>query len=475
MKLSKFFKGICLALSLLMLFSSCQTASEDDETNSTQGTDAKTPETEPQTEPVTKETLDLTQIPAYTKYAATAMQKLYNVFWDDEDNCFIRTAEGQPEPNAPAIWEQGQSIFALISYYEATQDADALQKLNQQWAYLTSDAYSERILKGEQKLGTGCYYAQDDAAWGSLIFIGIYRNTGNAEAMQYAHDLIVNSYNHWGTGEETKYQGTSIKSLTDGMYYTDNLEEGESPYKSIYAAAMAVAALEYCCLKNPTDPTAVDLYRPTLNLFHWLEDNMCRNKTKTYKDYDSNGSLTVSYVDYLYYVDYGRNGENGPTGARNPSNIAVNSSTTGLFGNMAMASCAGLLYKITNDTKYSDIAVRTVKAISKYETHSGTQTYINDRDQGTNAAMTGYFVKYALSLDGVRLSDKQVLLDTAKIIATKGAVTGTDYYYTVWDEAPASHTVYYPNNSQVYAYTCQPRMATCVHMITAALLLLSME
>ncbi|MBO5293740.1 MAG: hypothetical protein J6B71_00620 [Clostridia bacterium] len=473
MKISKKWRVVCLMLSMLMLLSSCQGGKK--EALTTQAPESTSPETEPITEAVTKETLDLTKLSTYNDYASEAIERLCNVFWDTEGNYFIRTAKGQPSPDAVAIWEQGQSIFALISYYDATKNEAALQKLNQQWAYLTSSAYDEQILRGYKNIGEGCYYAQDDAAWGTLVFMGLYRTTGNEKAMEYAHDLIVNSYNHWGTGEEKSYYGTTIKSLTDGLYYTDHLNEGEAPFKSIYAAPMAVAALEYCLLKNPSDPTAVDLYEPTRNLFEWLENNMCRNKVKTYKNYDANGNCTVSYVDYLYYVDYGRNGENGPTGARDPQSIAVNSSNTALFGNMAMASCAAILYQITQDTKYSDIAVRTVKAITKTETHDTSKTYINDRDQGTNASMIGHFVRYALALDGVRLSDKQVLINTAEIIATKGKVNGTDYYYTVWDSDPASHTVYYPNNSRVYAYTCQPRMANCVHVVTAALLLLSLE
>lgn len=436
---------------------------------------ATTKEEEVTVPPTPFEALDRTQTSTFRGYADQALANLLEAFWDSENRHFLRTAEGQPNKGAPAIWEAAQSCFALVTYYEATGDADALEKLRGQWEYLQSDAYKKDILTGAKKLGTGCYYAQDDAAWGAMEFMAIWRTTKDPVALEWAHDLIVNSYRYWGTGETKDFAGTELPTLSESLYYTRNLEEGEVLFQSIYAVPMLLAALEYCTAASPDAPTSVDLWEPTLNAFRWLEDNLCRKTSRYYADYDASGSCVVTYTDNLYYVDYGRFGEKGPTGAREAEVISPLGSNTALFGNMGMAACAGMLWRITGEEDYRTIALRTVKAITTTETHRTTKTYINDRDQGTNASTVGYFVRYALTLDGIRAKDLQVLLDTAALIAVDCTVPGTPYYYTVWNDDPAGNLIYYPTDSNVPAYTCQPRLANCVHMVTAALLLLTLD
>ena len=469
-----------LALSALLLASCGKNTPPKAEPGSAQRTDAATePETTKEEEitvpPTPFESLDRTQTAVFRGYADTARSNLFEAFWDSENRHFLRTAEGQPNKNAPAIWEAAQSCLALVTYYEATQDADALAKIRDQWAYLQSDAYKKEILTGARKLGSGCYYAQDDAAWGAMEFLAIWRATRDPVALEWAHDLIVNSYRYWGTGETKAFAGTEMPDLSESLYYTRNLSEGEVLFQSIYAVPMLLAALEYCTASNPEDPTAVDLFTPTLNAFHWLEDNLCRKTSRYYADYDKSGSCVVTCTDKLYFVDYGRHGEKGPTGARAAEVISPHGSNTALFGNMGMAACAGMLWRITGKEDYRTVALRTVKAITTTETHRTTGTYINDRDQGTNASTAGYFVRYALTLDGVRARDLQVLQDTAKRIATACPVPDTPYYYTVWNEDPAGNIIYYPTDSRVPAYTCQPRLANCVHIVTAALFLLTVR
>lgn len=235
-----------------------------------------------------------------------------------------------------------------------------------------------------------------------MEFLAIWRATRDPVALEWAHDLIVNSYRYWGTGETKAFAGTEMPDLSESLYYTRNLGEGEVLFRSIYAVPMLLAALEYCTASNPEDPTAVDLFTPTLNAFHWLEDNLCRKTSRYYADYDKSGSCVVTCTDKLYFVDYGRYGEKGPTGARAAEVISPHGSNTALFGNMGMAACAGMLWRITGKEDYRTVALRTVKAITTTETHRTTGTYINDRDQGTNASTAGYFVRYALTLDGVR-------------------------------------------------------------------------
>lgn len=470
-----------LSLSALLL-ASCGQNPPPATTEPAGSTDTEAP-TEPATAkeeevtvpPTPFESLDRTRTATFRGYADRALANLLEAFWDSENRHFLRTAEGQPNAGAPAIWEAAQSCFALVTYYEATGDTDALAKIRDQWAYLQSDAYKKEILTGAKKLGSGCYYAQDDAAWGAMEFLAIWRTTKDPVALEWAHDLIVNSYRYWGTGETKTFAGTEMPDLSESLYYTRNLEEGEELFQSVYAVPMLLAALEYCTAANPDAPTAVDLWQPTLNAFQWLEANLCRKTSRYYANYDSSGSCVVTCTDNLYFVDYGRFGENGPTGAREADVISPLGSNTALFGNMGMAACAGMLWRITGEENYRTIALRTVKAITTTETHRTTGTYINDRDQGTNASTIGYFVRYALTLDGVRAKDLQTLLNTATVIAADCPVPGTPYYYTVWNEDPAGNLIYYPNNSDVPAYTCQPRLANCVHVVTAALLLLTIQ
>lgn len=464
-----------LLLLAALLLAACGPAAAPAETE-TRPEESAQPADTTETAGTGAENSEVRQLEDFRTWADTAVENLYAAFWNDAEGHFLRTTEGQPDPNATWIWEFGQSVFALETYYQATKSEDALRHLRRQWAYLRSSAYDQEKLKGNKDLSGDCYHAQDDAAWGAMEFMAFWRATGDEIALTYAHDLLVNSYRHWGTGEVQTFAGTQLPDLSEGLYYTKNLEAGESPFKSIYAAPMAAAALEYCMAVSPADPMSVDLYQPTANLISWLETNMCRKAPAVYRNYRGDGAdLTVTYADNLYYVDYGRFGENGPTGADNPGRIEVNGSNTALFGNMAMAVCHAMLHRITGEQAELEAARRTARAIRSKETHPLTlPTYINDRDQGTNASMVGYFVRYVLSLDEPATRERKILLNTAKVIATKGRVADTPYYYTVWDSDPASHTVYYPNNSRTLAYTCQPRLANCVHMITAALLMIQL-
>lgn len=464
-----------LSLASLLLASCGKTPSPAEPGTTTATESAATKDEEVTVPPTPLEALDRTQTEVYRGYADTALTNLFTAFWDSENRHFLRTAEGQPDAGATAIWEAAQSCFALVTYYEATGDADALAKIRNQWSYLRSDAYQKDILTGVKKLGSGCYYAQDDAAWGAMEFMAIWRTTKDPVALEWAHDLIVNSYRYWGTGETKNFAGTELPTLSESLYYTRNLGDDEVLFQSIYAVPMLLAALEYCTAAAPDAPASVDLWEPTLNAFHWLEDNLCRKSSRYYVNYDASGSCVVTCTDNLYYVDYGRYGENGPTGAWEAELISPSRSNTALFGNMGMAACAGMLWHITGEEDYRTIALRTVKAITTTEKHRTTKTYINDRDQGTNASTVGYYVRYALTLEGVRAKDLQILLDTAALIAVDCTVPGTPYYYTVWNEDPAGNLIYYPNDSNVPAYTCQPRLANCVHMVTAALLLLTLD
>jgi len=400
----------------------------------------------------------------FTDYAVTAMNNLCAKFWDLQGNHFYRTNGGNLDVGGVNVWESAQSTFALSTLYEATGDVTYKDMLEGQWQFRKT-ATGKNIMTGKTGLAGVPFLFQDDAAWGALELMAFYRALGDNEPLQWAHDLIVNVYNYWGTGSSEIFYGTKIKNCVDGLYYTYKCSYYDRAFQSLYAIPMCVAALEYCMAVSPDDPTAVDIYEPTYNIFWWAQDKMCRDQVYTYENYTSGRNVTVNYVDYLYYVDYGRSGENGPAGATNPSSTG----SYCLFSNMAMAVCSMQLYKISGNTSYKDIAIRIADSITKYETYKDSGRYINERDHNVNCSMIGYFVKEVLTLPEMNKKNVNVLLNTASFLGTDGHVPNTNYYYVNWSSNYTKYDASYDNNKQ-NSYECQPVFANVVHCMTAAAL-----
>lgn len=396
----------------------------------------------------------------YIEQAQISLQDSYKLYWDSENNHIYQTCNGVIDPeNYDVLWESLQLLYTMYNYYEATGDADTKAKIEGEWAFIQSKFPLRRLTV----YGRAMNHASDDTGWIVMAILMIYNVTRDAEALHYVHEIIEGAFKHWGDGENCSL----------GLYYRDEKNykpDSTTNWKSIYSASLVLSAFEYCELYaglNGCSVEEVDLFTPAMNIHKWNESNLCRDGVKVYENYDSAGSCTVKVIDYLYYVDYGRDAVNGPNGARNPDHIAIASSCTSLFGNMAMAAINAKLYRWYDDETYRIRALKTAGSITEKEsTNDGT--YINDRDSGTNSAFVYHYVKYVLMLDGIQCEDIDILAETARVVAENCRFkdNGGYYYYIRWDKnAKASKNMMYQN---INTYKHLSRMATCVSMITGA-------
>ena len=383
----------------------------------------------------------------FSSLASAAINRYYEKFWKGT------IENGHIQSNTPSmIWELAMGVFAMESYYAATDDAETKTRLAAEWSHLKATFRKEKMVAN---MGDAPNIAADDAGWDAMVYLTFYRVTGDPLALQYARECILNAYEYFKDGD-----------LNNGMWYCNSTQYGGDQWKSVYSAAQVITALEYCELTKGTKDYDATLYSETMKLYNWLENNLCRDAVKTYENCFQDGrSYTVKRVDYLYWCDFnvnrdGRTERNGPDGAVRSNAISWDGSVSALFGNMAMASINAKLYRLTGQETYLTKSLRTVSAITKRYT-TADNTYINDRDHNTNAAFAYYYVKETLTLPGITQEDINRFANTGYVIATYG-VTQDGYYHTNWGKNAQS-------KDKEYAVCAV--MGTNVHMITSTALL----
>jgi hypothetical protein len=161
------------------------------------------------------------------------------------------------------------------------------------------------------------------------------------------------------------------------------------------------------------------LLEDTMAAYQWIEDNLRRDRVRTFENGLANGeSFTVSTVDYIYWNDYnegriGQHEETGPAGGTRPLHIAEASSVSSLLGNMGMGVLQSRLYRITGDRRYYELTLETVRAVNDHPHYNNKGVYVNDRDAWANSSFAGQWVREVLTLDGVTDFDKRRIYETA--------------------------------------------------------------
>lgn len=364
----------------------------------------------------------------YRKMAKKALADMNGHYWTDKDGGhYIDTHGGTEEvTNFIAFWCSSIPVFALHTYYAATNDEDAKAKIAAQWQHI-QDKFREEQLTG--RLGQAPNTAADDAAWDALYYLRTYQITGDTKALDYARLLVRNSFDHWAIDGD----------LSNGMWYCDpTLYEGDI-WASTYCAAHILVTLEYCDITRGTDDFDQELLDDAMKLYQWIEEHMRRDRVKTYENGLQNGdSYTVNTVDYLYWMDYNfdrstRTEKNGPDGGTRPDDITDNGSVSALLANMLMSSINAILYRQTGEDIYRQKAVETANSMTKRYNIAGS--LINDRDAYTNATFVYEYVKEVLPLEGIEPATIEVIGSTARNIV-QDCRTEEGFYKVCWRKIP---------------------------------------
>jgi len=324
------------------------------------------------------------------------------------------------------VWEPGVALFALETLYNATGDEALKDYFSTQMAYMEKTIGAERLVEVS---GQTPNIANDDSGWNAMTMMSIYRMTGYEKALDYARDIIRNSYNYYKDGD-----------ISNGIWY--RLDDKYNPehiginQKCITCAALILAALDYSLETKGTDRYDEQLYKDTLALYNWVEEKLLRNGEKNY------GGGKISYSsDYLYYMtllyDPATKLEY-PDGIGREDHVNEASSISSLFGNMAMAVIHKKLYDITGDDAYLERAVRTANALANSKLYTGGGIFLNDRDAWCNTSFAGRFVSEVMSIEATSTKLPRLFLNTAKAIikecrTSEGLYSGSWSGDGIWD------------------------------------------
>ncbi|MCL2884391.1 MAG: hypothetical protein FWF49_02750 [Oscillospiraceae bacterium] len=358
-----------------------------------------------------------------------AQEDMYMHFWDDQNNHIVKTDQGYAIPDSQRqtiIWDQAMMAFEMYTLWQATDDQTIKDRLTAQWAFVKGN-FTQAQLIGN--FSNPPNIAVDDAGWDAMALVLYYQASGDTYALQVVKALIQNAYDYYKDGDTANglWYPQYPPSSASGASKTDNR------FKSLYDVGLVAAALEFQLITGDQD-----LFADTLNVYNWMETNLCRDAVKTYPDGRSGGGdFTVNTVDYLYWCDFnvgrtGRQEATGPDGGLRPTDIREANSVSSLMGNMAMGVIQARLYRITGDQKYLDLALRTVNAINNEKSpYYNNGVYYNDRDAWTNAAFMGPWVSEVLALPGIQTRDTDHILRTAQSIGLN-CRTADGYWRAEW-------------------------------------------
>jgi predicted alpha-1,6-mannanase (GH76 family) len=328
---------------------------------------------------------------SYVLMAYQGIRDLVNHYWEGGPGTghIVPTWNGWRSPHfftQGGMWERAMMIFALDTYYRSTRDQIAKYRIQSEWSWIKRH-YNPRELT---TAGNSVQPACDDSGWDALLYLTFYHYTRDPFALKCARELVQSAFDRW---MDTSYGG--------GMWYND-----QKRIKSLYQTGIILAAMKISRLTH--DPS---LYRSALSCYEWVENHLLRS-------------------DGLYWCDYG---EDGPIGKRRPDDIHQAESVTFLGGDMAMGVIQSLLYRITDENRYRQEALRTVRAIAVHLTKRNI--LLDDRDAWTNASFAGEWVSNVLFLNGIRRSDRDMIMRTAKSIFLHDR-TPEGYYGGCWDGPP---------------------------------------
>lgn len=318
--------------------------------------------------------------------AEAGVSDLFQHFWvgSPTSGHVLPTWGGKYNTSFPngSMWEHAQMLRTMMDLYRVNGDSGLLNRIRSDWNWTVNTLGVGNLTR--VGAGTNMNWS-DDAGWAMLMYLDVYRATGQQNALTYAKTLFNNTYNRWA---DNTYGG--------GLWYTD-----EHKQKAVYQVSQILAGLRIY------DLTGEASYKDrALSLYNWVHTHLERGSG-------------------LYYVDYNAN---GPAKNNNPPRQA--SSDTMLAGNMAMAVVAARLYRATGDDAYRLRAIHTANAILAVE-NDGGGILLNDRDANVEGYYAVDWAAEVLTLPGIGPEHAAALRRTAASIYT-AARTQDGYYSGNW-------------------------------------------
>lgn len=324
----------------------------------------------------------------YSELARLAVSDNIKHWWyGDIENGYIYPTHGGNKigvtESAP-IWEGAMVLYNIYDMWVLTKSDDYKN-------YLLAEA---NYYKNKYKINPGSLEnpagrpgpASDDCAWAAMLYLIFYEVTSDTWFLKRCSNLCINAQNRWYDEE------------LGGMRYSDTNEA-----MSLYETGLTLSWLRlYEITKDEK------YYTLALNSYTRLHNKLY-------------------YDDGLYYIEVTKK---GPVGG--DFHISEGGSSSFLAGNMAMASIAAKLYKITNDKAYLDRVYKTNEGILKWYDIDGV--LLNDRDAWTEGSFASYYASNVLTLENTE-KVKKLFLNTALSIM-KNARTNTGRYGGTW-QGPA--------------------------------------
>lgn len=346
------------------------------------------------------ETMDLSTLPKglIKGYAEKAIKDMISNYWVDGG---IKTTwngypvgyeddTASPEPRG-AIWSRTTLLMPAYNYYAGTGDDSFNKYVQDEWNTVKTIFTFEELTTASKVLNT----AVDDCGWNAYTYLDIYDLTKDEYALNVAKALMNSAFDLW-----------LDDAMGGGLWYNEKREQ-----KSVYQIGALLSSLKIYELTGDRV-----FYDRMLKCYDWIEEKLVRK-------------------DGIFFADYN---ESGPVGEFRADDIHEAGSVTFLAGNFGMSVLNARLYKLTNEQKYLDRAVRTANGIQQVLVRKGR--YLNDRDAWANGTFFYEYVKEVLQLQGVDPKQKEAVYRTAVSIANN-ARTVDGFYGGSWNgpaEGPGS-------------------------------------
>ncbi len=357
----------------------------------------------------------------YLMLAKRSVNDNLNHFWegDSKTGFMLPTHSGyklSSKDQLGPIWETAMVLYGVYDLWVVTKE-------DQYKSYLVAQAnYYKNICKDDPKMLEDPVGwpgpATDDCAWAAMLFLSFYEVTNDSWFTDRVINLLDNCVDRW------------YDENLGAMYYKDNVD-----YMSLYETGMTLSWLRLYEITNETR-----FYDLALRSYNGLHKALYSQKNGLY------------YCEANLYWPLG-----------DMKSIAEGGSTSFIAGNMAMATIAAKLYKLTGNQDYLDRVHEINAGLLKRYYKDGY--LLADRDAWTNGTFASYYAGNVLCLPGTEEMQK-ALLENANSIMKK-ARTKDGYYDGSWG-GPAGKSVWsYKNSLPEQIMTS----GSTVSMITAAAIL----
>lgn len=357
----------------------------------------------------------------YLMLAKRAVKDNLSHFWEgDSETGFMHPTHSgyklSSKNQRGPIWETAMVLYGVYDLWVITKEDEYKTYLIAQANYY-KDLCKDNPETLEDPVGWPGP-ATDDCAWASMMFLTFYEVTNDSWFKDRVINLLDNCNERW------------YDENLGAMYYKDNVD-----YMSLYETGMTLS---------------------------WLRLHEITNEQRFYdlalRSYNGLHKALYSKKDGLYYCE-----ANSFWPLGDMKSIAEGGSTSFIAGNMAMASIAAKLYKITENQDYLDRVYEINTGLLKRYYKDGY--LLADRDAWTNGTFAAYYAGNVLCLPGTEEMQEAFFANADSIM--KNARTKDGYYDGSWG-GPAGKSVWsYKNSLPEQIMTS----GSTVSMITAAAIL----